>query len=104
MPRAKSARTTQAQSRSKAATPKQSHRRPHSKQMRVIGLLSRRGGVTIAAIMRSTGWQQHSVRGFLAGVVRRKLGLKLASEKNDGQRVYRIVSVSGKAAAEPSAS
>ena len=89
MPKAKAVRTTKARSRSKSAASKQSTRRPHSKQMRVLGLLSKLGGVTIAAIMRSTGWQQHSVRGFLAGVVRRKLGLKLASEKNDGQRVYR---------------
>jgi hypothetical protein len=54
--------------------------------------------------MRSTGWQQHSVRGFLAGVVRKKLGLKLTSDRSDGPRVYRIVSGTGKAAAEPSAS
>jgi hypothetical protein len=54
--------------------------------------------------MRCTGWQQHSVRGFLAGVVRKKLGLKLTSDRSDGPRVYRIVSGTGKAAAEPSAS
>jgi hypothetical protein len=39
----------------------------------------------------ATGWQPHSVRGFLAGVVRRRLKLRLVSEKIDGQRVYRIV-------------
>ena len=46
--------------------------------------------MTIAAMMRETGWQQHSVRGFLAGVVRKKLKLKLNSKKIDGGRVYRI--------------
>ena len=41
-------------------------------------------------MMKATGWQQHSVRGFLAGVVRKKLKLKLNSKKIDGTRVYRI--------------
>lgn len=49
-------------------------------------------GASIAAMMNATGWQQHSVRGFLAGVVRKKLRLSLTSEKLDGgQRIYRIV-------------
>jgi hypothetical protein len=57
-------------------------------------------GTTIAAMMKATGWQQHSVRGFLAGVVRKRLKLKLGSKKVDGQRVYQIASAgSGKSAA-----
>jgi Protein of unknown function (DUF3489) len=62
-----------------------------SKQANVITMLSRPQGTTIAAIMEDTGWQQHSVRGFFAGIVRKKLGHTLVSEKLDGERVYRIV-------------
>jgi hypothetical protein len=50
-------------------------------------------GMTIAAMMKETGWQQHSVRGFLAGVVRKKLKLQLSSKKVDGARVYCISEV-----------
>ena len=61
-----------------------------SKQARVIAMLRSPAGTTIDAIMHATGWQQHSVRGFLAGVVRKKLKLILESSQADGNRIYRI--------------
>jgi hypothetical protein len=95
MSKRKPARTIKARSaskiRSKAAGSGQPKGRANSKQARVLALLCGPNGATIATVTRSTGWQPHTVRAFLAAVVRKKLGLRLASEKTDGERVYRIV-------------
>jgi Protein of unknown function (DUF3489) len=72
-----------------AALPKQKAE-SGTKYARIIAMLRAPAGATVARIMNATAWQQHSVRGFLAGVVRKKLGLNLVSELTDEGRVYRI--------------
>jgi hypothetical protein len=62
-----------------------------TKQERMLALLSQPDGASIQEMMQATNWQQHSVRGFLAGTVKRKLGFSLTSSKpEDGVRRYRI--------------
>jgi Protein of unknown function (DUF3489) len=80
--------------KTKAGSPRKNQ--PGSKQSRVIAMLRSPAGATIAAMMKTTGWQQHSVRGFLAGVVRKRLKLKLGSKKVDGVRVYQIAGLEGR--------
>lgn len=62
-----------------------------TKQERVLALLSRADGASLDEIMEATDWRQHSVRGFLAGTVKKKLGFTLVSTKDhDKPRRYRI--------------
>jgi hypothetical protein len=84
-------KTTKSTSRKRpATTSSKPNAGSHTKHARIIAMLRRPAGATIAAIMKVTDWQQHSVRGFLAGIVRKKLDLNLASELTDKGRVYRI--------------
>jgi hypothetical protein len=78
-----------------SSTAPRSATRAGTKQEAVLAMLRRPQGAPIAAVMAATGWQEHSVRGFLAAVVRKKLGLTLASEKTGDARVYRIVPQDG---------
>jgi hypothetical protein len=73
--------------------------KPDTKNSRIVAMLRSPAGATIAAIMTATDWQQHSVRGFLDGIVRKKLGLNLISEVTDKGRVYRIKDGKGSSAA-----
>ena len=78
---------TKARKTSKRAKPQ-----PATKSKKIIQLLKRRSGATIAELQKATGWQAHSVRGFLSGTIKKKMGLNVISEKaEDGERQYRIV-------------
>ncbi len=79
-------------SRGKAPTPpiEPAVARVDTKAARVIGLLKQPAGTTLKAIMTLTGWQAHSVRGFITAHVRQKMNYRVQSFKRGGERVYRI--------------
>jgi hypothetical protein len=65
--------------------------RDGSKKAEVLGLLQRKGGATLTQIMKATGWQAHSVRGFISGALGKKMGLTVDSvRREDGERIYSI--------------
>jgi hypothetical protein len=66
--------------------------RGESKQAMLIKLLERPGGATIDEMSRATGWERHSIRGMMSGVLKKRLGLSIASEKEERERIYRIAS------------
>ncbi len=68
-----------------------STRRTNTKQAQMIALLKRSQGATIEEMVKLTGWQPHTVRGAMAGALKKRLGLEVASEKTDDRgRVYRL--------------
>jgi hypothetical protein len=81
--------------RAKAARPgkaaKEKGAREGSKTQAILELLKRPSGVTSKELMKATGWQPHSVRGFLSGTVGKKMGLTVTSTKGeDGERTYSV--------------
>jgi hypothetical protein len=94
--RSERAKAPKRRTRSKSAVRSRGRVKPaaaKTKQQVCLDLLNRPEGATVEELQAATGWQQHSVRGFLAGAVKKKLGLTLLSEKPDaGLRRYRIAS------------
>ena len=89
--KAKAARNAKAQKKAPKAAKKAGPAREGSKAAKIIDLLKRPNGATLAEIMKSTNWQVHSVRGFISGSLGKKMGLIVVSEKReDGERVYSI--------------
>ena len=73
------------------AAKKEGGARDGSKAAAVVDLLKRPDGATLGELMKATGWQAHSVRGFLSGTVSKKLGLAVTSVKvEDGDRTYSV--------------
>lgn len=75
--------------------------RPETKKARMIAMLRGPAGATMDAMTQATGWQAHSVRGLLAGTIRKKFGLNLLSATGDSGRIYRINDRTASTAANP---
>ena len=84
----KAAKTTK---KAPKAAKKAGEAREGSKAATVLDLLKRPDGATLAELMKATGWQAHSVRGFLSGTISKKMGMAVASTKaEDGERTYSV--------------
>jgi len=89
--RAKKPARTKRVTKTKATATKASTIRAESKQSQLIAMLKRPDGATIAEVVEALTWQPHTVRGVMSGALKKKLGLKVESEKVDGRgRAYRL--------------
>jgi hypothetical protein len=89
--KAKAAPKAKAPKKAPKAEKKATGARDGSKAAKVLDLLKRPNGTTLTELMKATGWQAHSVRGFLSGTVGKKLGLVVASTKGEnGERTYSL--------------
>jgi hypothetical protein len=74
-----------------AAKPEKAQPREGSKKQIVLDLMRRKDGATMAEIAKATGWQNHSIRGFVSGALMKKMDLPVESFKNEaGERTYRL--------------
>lgn len=69
---------------------KSAQARRGSKKAKLLALLKRPGGASLEQLIKATGWQAHSVRGFLSGELNRRMGLRVLSSKPEGKRIYRL--------------
>jgi hypothetical protein len=77
--------------RSKKPTKPAPRERSETKQAKVIAMLKRPAGATVEQIVKATDWRPHTVRGFFAGALKKRLGIEVTSEKTDsGKRLYRV--------------
>ena len=77
--------------RKATGTKKAASARRGSKTAKILDLLKRPGGVTLKELTKATGWQAHSVRGFLSGTIGKKMGVPVESAKRaDGERAYSL--------------
>jgi hypothetical protein len=89
--KAKAAKKPKAPKKAPKAAEKAGAARDGSKAAKILDLLKRPDGATLAELMKATSWQAHSVRGFLSGTLRKNLGLTIESAKGeDGERTYSV--------------